>query len=327
MANKRTTAVEQGIDASITALMSAQTGQAAEQKEGRTGPPGNAASGEGQAQAPPTSAIPPLDKLLKHVGGQVMLYLDWIELAENVRQEVDFEDPSYAELVDSIKETGLLQNLLVGLLVQEGNYRLVCVGGQRRYHAARRAGVEKVPAILRRYDSLQAMVADGLAENLTRKGLHPLDVADGYWKLIQEGWTKERIQERFSRGQATVDRLLSLAKYPMAAKRLIRRHPEVFNTKVLFNEFAARSWSDEPGLLAALEAKASQGVDKRIKPRGKAAQNDFEKSFYRRLSEPGITLKVKGTEEKGRLSVTWEYNSRDELERLISSLKGKATSL
>lgn len=123
-----------------------------------------------------------------------------------------FEDESLRELADSIREHGVIQPLVVRPR-ENGGYQIVA--GERRWRAARMAGLGELPVVIRELDDNQALEV-AIIENLQREDLNPIELANGYQALIdQYGMTQEQVAERLGKSRPVVAntiRLLSLPK-------------------------------------------------------------------------------------------------------------------
>ena len=131
-----------------------------------------------------------------------------------------FDDNSLAELADSIREHGILQPLLVrrvpGASLDGDCYQLVA--GERRWRAARMAGLSEVPVVVR--DMTEAEVMEfGLIENLQREDLNPLEEAGGYQELIETyGLTQEAVARKVGRSRSAVANALRILRLPEAVR-------------------------------------------------------------------------------------------------------------
>src|ERR1700683_4314228 len=115
-----------------------------------------------------------------------------------------FDEESMSSLATSIKEVGLLQPVLVRELLPEeaGTYELIA--GERRWRAARRAGLQTIPVLVQVADDV-ASLEQALVENLHRVDLNALEEAAAYQQLIDEfGLTHEQVATRMGKGRATV---------------------------------------------------------------------------------------------------------------------------
>ena len=139
------------------------------------------------------------------------------------------DDPQLPELVKSIEEFGLLQPLLVrldGEDEQGAHYQLIA--GERRWRAAKRAGLETVPVFIREATPL-LMLQFALIENLQRTDLNPLEEAQGYQTLIEEyHLTQDQVAERVGRNRTTIANTLRLLQLPEMIREVLITMPEVF---------------------------------------------------------------------------------------------------
>lgn len=116
------------------------------------------------------------------------------------------------DLTDSVREKGVLEPLLVKFMRQEGVYYII--SGERRYHAARAAGLREVPCIEKTVDDAETLEI-ALIENLQRKDLTPFEEADGLWRLGEQfDYTHEDIAKKIGRARSSITELLSLRNIP-----------------------------------------------------------------------------------------------------------------
>lgn len=140
-------------------------------------------------------------------------------IAPNPHQpRVHFEEESLADLAASIREIGVLQPVLVRPL-DDGTYQLIA--GERRWRAARRAGLAMVPAIVRETDDLGS-IERALVENLHRQDLTPLEEAAAYQQLIEDfSLTHEQVATRVGKSRSAVTNTLRLMSLPPAIQHLL----------------------------------------------------------------------------------------------------------
>jgi len=131
-----------------------------------------------------------------------------------------FDEESMAALASSIKAVGLLQPVLVRELHDEAEtYELIA--GERRWRAARRAGLQTIPVLVQVADDV-ASLEQALVENLHRVDLNALEEAAAYQQLIDEfGLTHEQVATRMGKGRATVTNTLRLLQLPAGAQRAL----------------------------------------------------------------------------------------------------------
>jgi ParB family chromosome partitioning protein len=258
---------------------------------------------------------PLLESVRRNVNRVVMLPIELLLIEENVRRQVDKTSPEFASLVDSIRESGIRQNIIVDLQDEdEENFKLVVIAGQRRILAGKKAGVKQVAALVLRMKGRGDRLVEGLAENLLREDLHCLDQADAYAALVEEGWTEGEIAEKFERRRRTILQFLRLARYPQKAKDLIRANRGVFTTNLLFNKFVAKTWKSDDELLQALK-EAVNG--KRAQPQPSAKMTTTQNRLVKSVSRyNGLDCQVSGSDESGRITIS--YKSKAALEKIIS---------
>ena len=122
-----------------------------------------------------------------------------------------------SELSESIREKGVLEPLLVRFVPFEEVYYII--SGERRYHAAREAGLREVPCIEKIADDAETLEI-ALIENLQRKDLTPFEEADGLYRLAEQfAYTHEDIAKKISRARSSVTETLSLRTIPDAVRR------------------------------------------------------------------------------------------------------------
>jgi len=133
------------------------------------------------------------------------------------RQE--FKDEALDELASSIEELGVIQPITVRAL---GDGQFEIISGERRLRAARRAGIDRLPAFIRKASS-EEMLEMALVENVQREELNPIEVALGYQRLMEEcGLTQEEVSEKVSKSRATVSNFLRLLRLPPRVQAALR---------------------------------------------------------------------------------------------------------
>jgi ParB/RepB/Spo0J family partition protein len=265
--------------------------------------------------APAKKENPLLESLRRNVNRVVMIPIEILAIEENVRRHVDEKSPEFLGLVDSIRESGVRQNIIVDLQDEDDDkFKLVVVAGQRRTLAGKRAGAKQVAALILRMNGRGERLVEGLAENLLREDLHCLDQAEAYAALIEEGWTESEVAEKFERRRRTILQFLRLARYPQKAKDLIRANREVFTTNLLFNKFIAKTWKSERELMQALKDVLNGAKPKPQAPTPTPRNLDRLMKSVNRYN--GLACKVAGSDEAGRITIT--YKSKSALEKIVS---------
>jgi ParB family chromosome partitioning protein len=151
-------------------------------------------------------------------GAPVLTEISVADVTPNPNQpRVHFDEEALAELADSIAQVGLLQPILVRR-VDEG-YQLIA--GERRWRAARRAGLTTVPAVVRLSDDTSA-VEEALIENLHREDLTALEEAAAYLQLIEDfDLTHDDVAKRIGKSRSSVTNTLRLLGLPPEVQRLL----------------------------------------------------------------------------------------------------------
>ena len=131
----------------------------------------------------------------------------------------DFDETAMAELSKSIAEHGVLQPILVRP-IPGGAYQIIA--GERRWRAARAAGLSEIPVVIREFTDEQAMAA-ALIENLQREDLNPLEEALGYHQLMTTfRLTQEEVAERLGKSRPAVANALRLLRLPEPVREMVR---------------------------------------------------------------------------------------------------------
>lgn len=138
----------------------------------------------------------------------------------NPRQpRAHFDEEELALLTSSVRELGVLQPVLVRQGDRENEYELIA--GERRWRAARRAGLATVPALVREATEGESLV-QALVENLNRSELNPMEESAGYQQLIEEfDLTHEQLAQRVGKSRAAVTNSLRLFQLPPSVQRLV----------------------------------------------------------------------------------------------------------
>lgn len=132
-----------------------------------------------------------------------------------------FDEAALEALATSIRDRGLLQPVVVRALADAGRYELIA--GERRWQAARRAGVAEVPALIRAADARERLEL-ALVENVVRADLNPMEVARAVAALVEDfGRTHESVAGTLGRSRPAVSNLLRLLELPDGVQELVER--------------------------------------------------------------------------------------------------------
>ena len=231
---------------------------------------------------------------------------------------VSLIDPeTLASLADSIRQSGILQPLL---LAREGE-RYTIIAGERRWRAARLAGLTEVPAIVREWDDVRRREA-ALVENMRREDLNPIEEAEGVRSLMEEcALTQEAVAARLGKSRPAVANLLRLLSLPEDIRqavtdgRLSAGHARVLcgiGDKALQRALFQRTLQAGLSVRQLEEAAKARPAAKRKKPL--PLPSEYGELCERLRRSTGMKTVMEGTEKKGRIVL--HYSSPDELQRL-----------
>ena len=295
-------------------------------EEGSTEPAGTAAAPATASSSSMTLVRPPApepESSAVGVPGAQLRDVAVEDVVPNPKQPRQvFDDEALEELAYSIREFGLLQPIVV----REASGRYELIMGERRLRAARTAGLDTVPAIVRDTND-DAMLRDALLENIHRVQLNPLEEAAAYQQLLAEfGATHEELATRIGRSRSQVTNTIRLLKLPVKVQ-----------TRVAAGVISAGHARALLGLQdsAAQDALATRIVAEGLSVRATeeavalaAAAEPTAKRRTRRISAPGVEelgsrlsdmfetkVQIQIGRSKGKIVV--EFGSVDDLQRII----------
>ena len=151
--------------------------------------------------------------------GSALLEIPVSSIRPNSNQpRSNFDEESLASLTASVREVGVLQPVLVRALGEEA---FELIAGERRWRAAKRAGLQVIPAIVRDVTDVHSVEA-ALIENLHRQDLNPLEEAGAYQQLIEDfGLTHEQLSIRVGKSRAAITNTLRLFQLPPSVQKLV----------------------------------------------------------------------------------------------------------
>lgn len=253
--------------------------------------------------------------------------VDIEEVVPNPLQpRLKFEPQSIEELARSIKETGVIQPILV---VPEGeSYKIIV--GERRWRAAHKAGLKKIPVLIRQIP-VERQLEISLVENLHREDLNPLEVARSYQRLVEElGYTQEEIAARVGKDRTSVTNMLRLLNLPQAVldylseDRITMGHARALlaldnpdSQIALAEEIVRRNLT-----VRDVERISSRSAKKTSSSKKADSDPDLlalEEDLVRML---GTKVKISGSQKKGTIKI--QYFSLDDLNRVYRKIKGGA---
>lgn len=294
-----------------------------EVQESSTDYPGTNAS-KSKKQSGKNNSPEPVKEVIKEVEKTLKI----TELEPNSNQPRKFfeEDP-LQELSDSIKEFGVIQPIVV--TPKDGYYEIIA--GERRWRAARMAGLKEVPVIIRDYTE-QEIVEISLIENIQRENLNPIEEALAYQRLIQEFSLKQdEVADRVSKSRTAITNSMRLLKLCEPVQQMViedklssghARALIAIEDSDLQYETACKVFDE------SLSVRQTEALVKKLnaspKPKREAEEIDYKYLYTdteERLKEilgSKVTIKAKSN-EKGKIEI--EYYSSEELEGLVDKLK------
>ena len=240
-----------------------------------------------------------------------------------------FEPEALDELTESIRTHGIIQPLTVRRL-SSGYYQIIA--GERRWRAARQAGLTQVPALIIEADDRTVMEL-GLIENLQREDLNPLEEAKGYETLLKEyGMTQEAIAQRMGKSRPAIANALRLLALPDQVLAMLEDGSlSAGHARALLSlpDQALQSALAKRVAAEGLSVRQTEALAKRLAKQPKAKKTpdrgagdlqlylaDVEKNLSSRF---GRKVKVLNGRKKGKIEL--EYYSVNDLEALLSALE------
>ena len=248
------------------------------------------------------------------------------ELEPNREQpRKNFDEDALQELADSIKQFGLLQPILV----QDRKDYFEIIAGERRWRAAKIAGLKEIPVIIRNYSD-QEIVEISLIENIQREDLNPIEEAQAYKRLLTEFHLKQdEVAERVSKSRAAVTNSIRLLKLSDEVQQMVI--DEMISTGHARTLLAVEDPEEQYSLAQKIfdEKLSVRDVEKLVKNlhkpvKTKKAENktlqaiylDIEEKLKQKLSTK-VTVSPKG-EGSGKIEI--EFYSHEDLDRLLEMI-------
>ena len=255
------------------------------------------------------------------------IYVPLSSVSANPNQpRKSFDEESLKELSISIKEQGIIQPIIVEEIVP-GRYSIIA--GERRFRAAKMAGINKVPVIIKSLNEMQR-IQMSLIENIQRENLNPIEEASAYQYLMQRSdMTQEQVAEKVGKSRSAIAnsvRLLSLSdaiKDDLISGQISAGHARAIlslvnpsDQKLLRDKIIERDLSvREAEKLADEYNKGHKIVPKKKDKDDDPEITEIEERF---VSAIGNRCEIKGNLSKGKLLI--RYRSQQDLERIYSLL-------
>jgi len=241
-----------------------------------------------------------------------------------LQPRMKFDIQAIDELAQSIRETGIVQPVLV--VPDDGHYKIIV--GERRWRAALKAGLKKIPVMIRNM-APDKQLEISLIENIHREDLNPMEIALAYQRMSSEwNYTQQDIAEKVGKDRTSVTNYLRLLKLPQEIRdSLVEENLSMGHARALLA-------LEEPDVqLAAFRQIIDKGLSvrnteklvNRMKERPPRAQRSLEDSDLHALQEEllkmlGTKVVISGNRNKGALKIF--YFSLDDLNRIFARIKG-----
>ncbi|MDD5944885.1 MAG: ParB/RepB/Spo0J family partition protein [Clostridia bacterium] len=236
-----------------------------------------------------------------------------------------FDETALEELAASIKQVGVIQPVI---LARDGDYYKI-IAGERRGRAAKIAGIDKIPAIVRSYDENLAFEV-ALIENLQRENLNAIEEAGGYKNLMDNfGLNQEEIAEKVGKSRSAVANSLRLLNLDEKVQKLVLENKisggharALLGLEESTKQLEAAEKIIEGGLSVRAAEALVKTMNTRKTPEAKAAQFDTAgyKSIEKNLKDLfGTKVKLNCKKNKGRIEI--EYYSDADLERILELIR------
>ena len=234
-----------------------------------------------------------------------------------------FEKESLEELTNSIKERGVIQPIIVRKS-DDIIDKFEIVAGERRWQAAQKAGLHKVPVVIIEADNLKSLEF-AIVENVQRKDLNPIEEAEGYKRLIDEfNYDQEKVAKFIGKSRAHISNCLRLLSLPQKIieyiidEKLSQGHAKILvgleNNEILAEKIISKKLSVRQ---AEILVRLTKGKKSEIKKSKDANILDVENQLTEKI---GMRVYVNNKKNNSG-TLTFEYKGLDQMERLIQVIK------
>tara|TARA_X000000950_G_C13821176_1_gene621975 strand:+ start:393 stop:1235 length:843 start_codon:yes stop_codon:yes gene_type:complete len=237
----------------------------------------------------------------------------------------NFDEENLSDLVNSIKERGVIQPIIVRKSSSEDS-KYEIIAGERRWLAAQKAGLHKIPVVVTDADDLKSLEF-AIVENVQRHDLNPLEEAQGYKRLIDEfSYDQEKVSKFIGKSRSYISNSLRLLNLPrevldyVEQKKITAGHAKILvglnNAIFLADKFIEKKLSvRQAENLVKILRKSNKNKTTVIDPN----IQDLENSISDKI---GLSVSIKNTKQnKGIISI--QYKSLDQLNKIIDIIKSE----
>lgn len=260
-------------------------------------------------------------EIVENASSSDILEIPLSEIRSNPYQpRKNFNEETIKELASSIKEHGIIEPIIVKKSIK--GYELVA--GERRCKAAKEAGLEKIPAIIKDFND-QEMMEVALLENIQREDLNPIEEAVAYQNIIKlSNLTQEEFAKKFGKSRSYVTNLLGLLSLPEETQKLViskelsmshARSLSKLNDDYLINTLANKVVKEGMSVRTLENLINVQELPKKQKQERDSSVS-IRNSIYEKLLREKVGTKVKISSKK----IEIPYSDEQDLEQILESL-------
>ena len=235
----------------------------------------------------------------------------------------NFDEVNLEDLTNSIKERGMIQPIIVRKSKNE-NSKFEIIAGERRWLAARKAGLHDIPVVVTEADDLKSLEF-AIVENVQRHDLNPLEEAQGYKRLIDEfSYDQEKVSKFIGKSRSYITNSLRLLTLPNSVLQYIEEKKiSAGHAKILVGlenaEFIANKIIEKK-----LSVRQSENFVKIFKKKKGSFTSSIDpniQSLERSVSDKiGLTVSIKNN-KKNKGTITFSYHDIDQLNKIIDIIK------
>lgn len=251
--------------------------------------------------------------------------VDPAEVRPNPLQpRMKFDDQTIEELASSIRETGIVQPIVV--TPEDDHYKIIV--GERRWRAAQKAGLRKVPVLIRNIPK-EKQLEVSLIENIHREELNALEIAQAYQKLIEEhGYAQHELAEKVGKDRSSVTNYLRLLKLPREIQEKLSEGAITMGharALLALEDASAQLYACRQIIDRGLSVRHAETLVNRLKKKGPRVQRSLADPDLHALQEEmlkllGTKVVISGNRNKGVVKIY--YFSLDDLNRVYDRVKG-----
>ncbi|MCL4386731.1 MAG: ParB/RepB/Spo0J family partition protein [Actinobacteria bacterium] len=239
----------------------------------------------------------------------------------------NFNEESLSELSDSIKEFGIIQPIIVRKLNGEEKYEIIA--GERRFRAAKQAGLTSIPALINTNIDDTSSLAMALIENIHRENLSPIEQAHTYKQLLEElNITHEDLSKRIGKSRASITNLIRILNLPISVQKLIDEGKVTTgHAKVLVSLKKPEDQLQVAELIIKNDLSVRE-VEKIVNLKNNPPEKKQTDDIVKLTKLPDVSQKVSEYlnapvkiiqgKKKGKIEI--EFGSIGELERIVKSI-------